>query len=375
MNFRLLGIPVTIHPSYWIFLGYAAFVYGSLDSLLWEGLGALTFSILFHEYGHALTALAFGQRPSVHLIAFGGYASFNGIGLSRKQQYWITLNGPLATLFLVIVSYNLLHQGTFWGLLLRSNLFLLLANLCPLYPLDGGRLLRHALESRWGTEQGTRLSLLIGHVAALVGCIYFFATDNYIFGSLFVFHGLNNWQVYQEAVRAQVKMTPHVLYQEGMKAMVGDDMVRAKLLFRRLLKQADKQLQTAAAEGLATVLEKEGGTKEAYHLLLKADPTYLKRGKWLLCKLAYTQGNFSLIDTYARDIYEIHPAFETALLISQAYAQLKRPEESGGWFHTASLFEDAPKEKLREILADPLYDGVRAGPYAQKVASLLSSSS
>lgn len=383
MNFRLLGIPVSLHPSFWLFLGYVVFLSGDLSPATLAFLGCLTFSLLFHEFGHALTALYFGQNPSIHLVAFGGYAAYNGIGLTRKSQTWITLNGPLATLVLASFSFFCLKTGLVpkgmpqlvLATLFRINLLLLGLNLVPLLPLDGGKLMKLLLESKLGGQKGMKATLLIGNITAIGGILYACFGENYLLSSLFLYHGLNNWQLYNQLDWGKEEsISPHGLYQEGIRAMQTEDLDKAKAVFKKLLKHQDKQLQVAAVEGLAAALEKQGSTKEAYHLLLKADPAYLKQGKWLLCKLAYAEGNYSLVDLHGRDIYALRPTYETALLISKAYARLNRGEEAGGWMHTASQFDDVPKELLRELIQDSLYDSVRQDPgfqqYAEKIHSL-----
>lgn len=66
-------IPITIYPSFWIMAVVIAILLGQADivkTLIW--VPVILISILFHELGHALTALLFGRKPRIELVAMGG---------------------------------------------------------------------------------------------------------------------------------------------------------------------------------------------------------------------------------------------------------------------------------------------------------------
>ncbi|AXI24077.1 Peptidase family M50 [Cardinium endosymbiont of Sogatella furcifera] len=181
LRFRFLKVSVTIDLSYWIFL---LLVMGSIggrytESLLWSSI--FTFSILIHEYGHALTALFFGATPTVVLQALGGRTIFNESQLTDKQKFFITLAGPLFQGLLTLVAYLLLQCNMVSGYLLNYLLSVtmyinsrwLLLNLIPIAPLDGGWLVRYILEKKFG-HKGYVASLIIGLTAAAIAipCFY-----------------------------------------------------------------------------------------------------------------------------------------------------------------------------------------------------------
>ena len=94
-------IPVAIHPLFWLLATVIGWIYSqSLPGvLIW--IGIIFFSVLIHEFGHALTAVAFRQRAQIQLVALGGLTSFEGPKLRFWQQFLITFNGPLFGFFLL----------------------------------------------------------------------------------------------------------------------------------------------------------------------------------------------------------------------------------------------------------------------------------
>lgn len=366
MRFTFFSIPVNIHPSFWISI--VIFV-GIYDSLTFEKLIlGLVFmlTLLFHEYGHGLTARYFGKNPKIDLIAFGGYTSYNDNSLTKTQRFLITLNGPLFDGILILLAYYLLKTNIFHNyymryflhVTMRLNIFWGLINLLPIYPLDGGKILAYLLETSFG-QKGLKTSLFIGNIAAILACIYAFSHNYYIIGFFSLIYGFQNLQKYYQLGFTSYKKNNFTRYNESLKAIENNQTKKAKAILQKLLKAKESSIKISATETLANILYENNENTKAYNLLLKTDHTLLKRGKCLLCKLAFEEKNYALIEKYARDIYEIDPSFEIALLNSKSYALLNKPVYSAGWLKTASLFENVQKKTLEEILQDKMYDKVR----------------
>ena len=141
-----------------------------MGMLIWMGI--IFFSVLFHEFGHALTALFFKQEARIQLIALGGVSMFDGPKLKFWQQFLITLNGPLFG-FLIFLGATILLQFNVSPLVFKilkatqvANLFWTIVNLLPVLPLDGGQLLRIVLEGFFGVR-GFKAALLIGAITAI----------------------------------------------------------------------------------------------------------------------------------------------------------------------------------------------------------------
>ncbi|WP_339043859.1 metalloprotease [Cardinium endosymbiont of Tipula unca] len=188
MNFRFLKIPVYIDPTYWIFL---LFVVSTLNAFNRAGVllaVIITFSLLTHEYGHALTARFFGAQPYIVLRAFGGFAYFNESVVAEKQRFFITLAGPMLQGLLVLIAYILIRLDVFNDYYIRFvlhaalyiNTTWILLNLIPIVPFDGGGLVRYLLERKFG-RKGYRASIIIGIVSAAIAIPYLLFNGYYLF--------------------------------------------------------------------------------------------------------------------------------------------------------------------------------------------------
>ncbi len=147
LRFRLGRIPVTVEPMFWL----AMLMFGSNQRgpalVLWMLIAPL--SILVHELGHALTAMAFGARVSVRLHTMGGHTHFDR-PLSRAKDVAVTLAGPFAgfamagLVWLALWEFPTLalspNLRTAMGMALSVNLWWGLINLLPVPPLDGGQI-------------------------------------------------------------------------------------------------------------------------------------------------------------------------------------------------------------------------------------------
>lgn len=128
-------------------------------------------SLLLHELGHALQARREGMEiEGITLWLFGGVAQFRGMFPSAGAEFRIAIAGPLVSLGLGIlfVAFAVLvdMSGTVDGVaawLGYINLTLLVFNMLPALPLDGGRVLRAAL---WGAKRdfasATRIAAAVG---------------------------------------------------------------------------------------------------------------------------------------------------------------------------------------------------------------------
>ncbi|MDQ3874495.1 MAG: site-2 protease family protein, partial [Actinomycetota bacterium] len=145
-------------------------------------------SLLLHELGHAFEARRAGMEiEGITLWLFGGVAKFRGMFPSAGAEFRIAIAGPLVSLLIgvvfVLIAWGLRMPEAVDGVaawLGYINLVLLVFNLIPALPLDGGRVLRAAL---WGAKGSfawaTRVAASVGRgfgylfIAAGIGLLIF----------------------------------------------------------------------------------------------------------------------------------------------------------------------------------------------------------
>ena len=210
--FRIAGTDVKVHVTFLFFLGWLtvnAYREGGKVAAVVSAafLLAVFACILLHEFGHILMARRFGVRtPDVILLPIGGMARLERIPEEPRQELLIALAGPVVTLAIAGALYaGLRLNGTavdlrhLWQLvegspvvaLLRLNVILLVFNLIPAFPMDGGRVLRALLAMRMGLPRATRVAASIGQFLALPLGMWGFFNNNIflVLIAFFVFLG------------------------------------------------------------------------------------------------------------------------------------------------------------------------------------------
>ena len=122
--------------------------------------------VLLHELTHVLTALKIGYDvKKIELFPFGGMAEYKGLlEMEPWHEILIALSGPMLNLFLAGL-FLFLEMDLF----VKYNLIIGVFNLLPALPLDGGRVLRGILVSKFGFKKGTYLAVKVAKVLAVAG--------------------------------------------------------------------------------------------------------------------------------------------------------------------------------------------------------------
>lgn len=186
----IVGISVRFHLFLLLFLGAVM-----LSWLGWAGVilaVALLAAILIHEAGHAATTIAVGGPLEEMVILPLG--SLRGPRLPNRpiESTLVLLGGPALNLTVCLFLLPLLHLtgdltasiwnplviedvwhgprsiGTYFAFFFKANYWLLLLNLLPFYPLDGGRVIRELISVRMNQFQATFITVVIGAVGGLV---------------------------------------------------------------------------------------------------------------------------------------------------------------------------------------------------------------
>jgi len=194
---RIFGIRVGASPSWFLVLflliyllsGYFADVLGGTDAqgFFYAVVAALAFflSIVLHELGHAAAARRLGiQISGIDLWFFGGVAKLSRDTRTPGEEFKVAAAGPAVTAVIVLLclgaSLALSRSGEFFdsaqlervatsagvallGWLAAVNVFLLVFNLVPAFPLDGGRIARAVAWRITGDKRrATRISARLG---------------------------------------------------------------------------------------------------------------------------------------------------------------------------------------------------------------------
>jgi Zn-dependent protease/CBS domain-containing protein len=184
---RFAGTEVKIHVTFFLLLAWIAYTAyqeagtaaAVSDTLFFV---CFFFCILLHEFGHIRMARRFGVRtPDVILLPIGGVARLERIPEEPRQELLIALAGPAVTLAIIlalgavvlgsgqamVLRDPLAGEVPFVARLLVSNLLVLVFNLVPAFPLDGGRVLRALLARKLGLVRATRIAGMVGQLFAV----------------------------------------------------------------------------------------------------------------------------------------------------------------------------------------------------------------
>ncbi len=213
--FTWFGIPVHLHWSFGLIFLYALWIgyANSLDAIgtLWlMGFFAALFGcVLLHEYGHALTARRYGvQTQDIILTPIGGIARLERMPEKPVQEFLVAIAGPMVNVVLAIALFflgKLIFQGERWTMfswileqnmlfsgedqttdvmeetgipssgllfympvLVVTNIALVVFNLIPAFPMDGGRIFRALLAMRLGRVRATQIAAWLGQAIAVL---------------------------------------------------------------------------------------------------------------------------------------------------------------------------------------------------------------
>jgi Zn-dependent protease len=186
---RVGGIPIRVHWTFLILLIYVGVTSWMRSQDLATALVGVAFvlalfgCVVLHELGHALTARRFGVTTSdITLLPIGGVARLQHIPEHPGQELMIALAGPLVNVLIVGIlllvgvrvqpidpaNRDLLVQGEFWSQLMLVNVILVVFNLLPAFPMDGGRVLRALLAMVMDYPKATRLAATVGQMMAIL---------------------------------------------------------------------------------------------------------------------------------------------------------------------------------------------------------------
>ena len=279
----IAGIALNIHATFLLLLAWVAISdyqrSQSAASALTGVLFVLTVfaTVVLHELGHALMARRYGiKTQDITLLPIGGVARLERMPREPKQELLVALAGPAVNVLIAGVLYAWLSvtggmpalrdsaslsagflDRAFIAQLLAVNLWLVLFNLIPAFPMDGGRVLRAVLAMRnRDYARATATAARVGKFFALVfGILGMFVVENpfLVFIALFVWLGAAG-----EAAAAQTSvMLDGVPIQRLMMTDVrtldpGDELSRAVRLILDGFQQDFPVVANGTVQGMLT---------------------------------------------------------------------------------------------------------------------------
>lgn len=174
--FQIKGIPFYL-SHFWLFMmsliGYACAVINDFTGFYFVFIAYACVTV--HEYGHALTAKFYNHKTeSITLYPLAGVAEISMDSDNYKHEFWITINGPMTNLFMALLAlpfiFGLGIDNKYITFFLEVNTSLLGFNLLPVYPMDGGRLVRCLLHSRTNMVTATNYAIWISITCCLILC-------------------------------------------------------------------------------------------------------------------------------------------------------------------------------------------------------------
>jgi Zn-dependent protease len=245
IRFHLLGIPVRVHPLFWLMAAWVGWRDLNLPMVA-ASMACVFVSILVHEYGHGLVAKAFHASPSILLWAMGGLCETHSNRQTPAQRLAVVLSGPGAGFVLCLLVMAV--ASAFFGIspqehlsvaehvvgirprmddlstaymkfrtitnsdwpfeiyhfLVFVNLLWGLFNLLPIWPLDGGRvseIVLSAINRAQGVRWGHIVSLVVAGILAVLAVS--FRSSSLFLPIFFGYFAFINYQMLQSIHQAQ----------------------------------------------------------------------------------------------------------------------------------------------------------------------------
>ncbi|RWF22927.1 MAG: CBS domain-containing protein [Mesorhizobium sp.] len=266
----IAGTTVRVHFTFLLLLVWIWLTHYRIGGTpaAWEGVAfiiAVFACVVLHEFGHIAAARYFGiGTPDITLFPIGGVARLERMPEEPGQEFVIAVAGPLVNVAIAALIFALLGGAAgveqmagiedprmnFLARLAGVNVFLVLFNMIPAFPVDGGRILRAALAARLSWSRATQIAATIGQGLAFVfGFVGLFYNPLLIFIGIFVYLAAA-----AEAQNAQIR-------EVATSVLVGDVMITE---FARLERSAT--LDEAIEMLLATTQHDFPVTDSAGHL-------------------------------------------------------------------------------------------------------------
>ncbi len=208
---KIAGIGIYVHATFLLLILFIFFLNLHAGKSAKSSAGGVVFilaifgCIVLHELGHSLAAKHYGIRTrDITILPIGGLSRLERMPDIPIQELWVALAGPAVNLLiagvLIAIDYSLGVRpdlgsfrwtgGSFLNKLMVVNVWLVLFNIIPAFPMDGGRVLRALLATRLDYPRATFVAARVGQTIAFVfGFVGLFLDPFLVFIALFVWLG------------------------------------------------------------------------------------------------------------------------------------------------------------------------------------------
>lgn len=223
---KLAGIQVAVHWTFLLLIGWVIWTGSQAgqgrEEIAWTVFFVLTLfgCVTLHELGHALAARQFNIRTlDITLLPIGGVARLEAMPEKPLQELWVAVAGPLVNVGIALLLFpfvwiqfsthdlqaaTTLSSHTFLLNLFLVNITLVIFNLIPAFPMDGGRIFRALLATWLPRHRATQVAARVGQLFAVGFAILGLMGNPFlIFIAFFIFMGAQ--------AEAQVTTDQHVL--------------------------------------------------------------------------------------------------------------------------------------------------------------------
>lgn len=335
-------------------------------------------SVLFHEYGHALSATFFGQSAQIQLFAFGGLTLPQGKKLKGWQEFIVIAMGPAFGFLLyfgalLIPIEPLQAMGPLGGYLAYTvvvtrfiNLFWTVINLIPILPLDGGHLLRVILSGFIG-HKSWKVSFITSFVLSVAACIFFFVVGQFFIGAiflLFTFQSFETLRQFKNFTKDDVSDSVKGEMQKASNMLKTGDIESAKKCLETLLCSTHEgMIHTLAKENLAKIAFAQEEKQKAYELLLSEEKNLSREGKILFYQTCFFTKDYERVIKLAGQVFEMERSSEIAIMAAKAMSNEKKITETIAWLTAAKVFGEV---NLLEVTDNKAFDEIRDSSEFQK---------
>lgn len=332
VQLRLLGVPVTIDPTFFLLVLLLGLGEGRGAAALLTWVVVVLVSVLAHEFGHSMALRGFGSGSRIHLHAMGGLTAPTGPAApSPRQHVVVSLAGPVPGIIVGFLLLAVTPGGTPDSLvdwvvrdLALVNLGWGVLNLMPVLPLDGGQVLAGLFATRSrSTAPAVVASVVIGGGLAVAG----FVAGQWWLGAVFGFLAVSNMSALIKGRRARAA-SPSVVLAEGYEALEKGATLAAANRAREALAGATTAADRDGAVNLLMWVHLLAGDVDAAAEVMRHNPPWDPMAALLQPPAVRAAGDADAAVALLQRTFDAHPGDATRTQLARGLVELGRLDDA-----------------------------------------------